>query len=334
MLNEKGTKTCSICPHVIDCVTARSCLDDVNTKYLVDSRQLFPRLMTPVQAKRCAALLRAGWTLRRLHNGGGEGTPIVSPSKLQNHCAAYPEWGAEAWRLAKVNAKAADKLKGRDRRNQTHCKRSHSLADAFIHVSPEGWVMRNCRTCHEARRDRIEPLPPAKLQEVKTLLIAKKSISDITGKHLRGKKRSIIVNSTRFYNARKADLEFDLFVKRHIVDSNARAQRLRQSLSRTHKATSEQREQAKEYRAIRAMFPAWMPDLDELVSRIFEDMLSGSLDRDDVVKRIRFYTQEREKLFPTKFRKFGDGLLVSLDENLFDDGTLTRGDTVSRGLWD
>jgi hypothetical protein len=70
------------------------------------------------------------------------------------------------------------------------------------------------------------------------------------------------------------------------------------------------------------------------VNRIFEDILSGSLDRADVPKRIRFYVQECEKLFPTKFRKFGDGLLVSLDEQLFDGGTATRGDTVSRGLWD
>jgi hypothetical protein len=333
MLSEQGKKICTICPHANDC-GAGTCLDDVNTKYLTDSRQQFPRLMTPVQANRSTALLQAGWTLRRLYNGGGEGTPIVSPTKLQLHCAAYPEWGAKAWRLAKLNAKAADRLKGRDRRNQTHCKRGHSLADAFIHVSPEGWVMRNCRTCHEARRDKIEPLPPAKLQEVKAVLIAKKSVAAITGQHLRGKKRPVIVNSTRFYNARKADPEFDLFVRQQIVGSNGRAQRLRQSLSRTHKATSEQREQANEYRAIRAMFPAWMPDPDELVSRIFEDMLSGSLERDDVPNRIRFYTQEREKLFPTKFRKFGDGLLVSLDEQLFDDGTVTRGDTVSRGLWD
>jgi hypothetical protein len=334
MLSEQGKKICAICPHASDCAKTGACLDDVNAQYVATHPNQFLRLMTTAQASKCAALLRAGWTLRRLYNGGGQGKPIVGPGKLQNHCAAYPEWGAEAWRLAKDNAKAADKLKGGDRRNQTHCKRGHSLANAFIHISPEGWVMRNCRTCHEARRDRIEPLPPSKLQEVKAVLIAKKSVAEITGKHLRGKKRPLIVNSTRFYNARKADPEFDLFVRQQIVGSNGRAQRLRQSLSRTHKATSEQREEANEYRTIRAMFPAWMPDPDELVSRIFEDMLSGSLGRADVPKRIRFYTQEREKLFPTKFRKFGDSLLVSLDEQLFDDGTATRGDTVSRGLWD
>jgi hypothetical protein len=34
------------------------------------------------------------------------------------------------------------------------------------------------------------------------------------------------------------------------------------------------------------------------------------------------------------FAKFGNSLLVSLDEVLFEGGTATRGDTVSKGLWD
>ena len=73
MLSEQATKICAICPHASDCASAGSCLDDVNTKYLADSRQQFPRLMTPFQANRCAGLLQSGWTLRRLYNGGGVG---------------------------------------------------------------------------------------------------------------------------------------------------------------------------------------------------------------------------------------------------------------------
>jgi hypothetical protein len=325
--------TCAICPHRSDCLNLGACLDDINAPLIASGQ--FPRRMTPTQANDFMAALREGRTLRRIVGAEKRyGPAIASPKKFRTHCTLYPEWGAEANRLATANAKAADKLKGNDRSNQTHCKRGHSLADAFIHISPEGWVMRNCRTCHEARRDSIQPLPPAKLQEVKTLLIAKKSIADITGKYLRGKKRPLIVNSTLFYNARKADPEFDLFVKQQIIGSNGRAQRLRQSLFRTHRATAEQREQANDYRAIRALLPGWVADPDELVANIFEDILSGALDRTDVPKRIRFYVQEREMLFPTKFRKFGDSLLVSLDEQLFEDGAMTRGDNVSRGLWD
>jgi hypothetical protein len=42
---------------------------------------------------------------------------------------------------------------------------------------------------------------------------------------------------------------------------------------------------------------------------------------------------DHERRFPTRYAKFGDSPLVSLDEALFDDGSTTRGDTVSRGLW-
>jgi hypothetical protein len=39
-------------------------------------------------------------------------------------------------------------------------------------------------------------------------------------------------------------------------------------------------------------------------------------------------------MFPTNFAKFGDARLVSLDEVLFEGGTMTRGDNVSQSLWD
>jgi hypothetical protein len=48
--------------------------------------------------------------------------------------------------------------------------------------------------------------------------------------------------------------------------------------------------------------------------------------------RVKVYIAEQNRLYPTKYAKFGDSPLGSLDE--FDDGTATRGDTVSQGLWD
>jgi hypothetical protein len=50
--------------------------------------------------------------------------------------------------------------------------------------------------------------------------------------------------------------------------------------------------------------------------------------------RIKVYVAELNRLYPTKYAKFGDGQLFSLDEVMFDDGTSTRGDYESRGLWD
>jgi hypothetical protein len=41
-----------------------------------------------------------------------------------------------------------------------------------------------------------------------------------------------------------------------------------------------------------------------------------------------------DRQHPTKYAKFGDARLVSLDEVMFEDGSTTRGDNVSHGLWD
>jgi hypothetical protein len=82
------------------------------------------------------------------------------------------------------------------------------------------------------------------------------------------------------------------------------------------------------------MIPEQNPHRDDIVARIFEDLLGGTLKRDEVHARVKSYIAEMNNLYPTKYRKFGDSLLVSLDEVLFDDGSTTRGDAVTRGFWD
>jgi hypothetical protein len=49
---------------------------------------------------------------------------------------------------------------------------------------------------------------------------------------------------------------------------------------------------------------------------------------------VKPFITDHNRIFPTNFAKFGGARLVSLDELMFEDGSATRGDTVSRGLWD
>jgi hypothetical protein len=77
-----------------------------------------------------------------------------------------------------------------------------------------------------------------------------------------------------------------------------------------------------------------LPDKDDVVSAVFEDLLTGALKREDVKARLQTYIVANNRLFPTKYAKFGNSPLFSLDEVMFEDGSMTRGDTVSRGLWD
>jgi hypothetical protein len=73
---------------------------------------------------------------------------------------------------------------------------------------------------------------------------------------------------------------------------------------------------------------------DDIAQSIMLALLEGSLQRNEVRARVRQFVADHNRMFPTKFAKFGDSPLVSLDQVLFDSGTATRGDTVSRGLWD
>ena len=50
--------------------------------------------------------------------------------------------------------------------------------------------------------------------------------------------------------------------------------------------------------------------------------------------RVQTYITAHNRMFPTNFAKFGNSPLVSLDQVLFEDGSMTRGDTISHGLWD
>jgi hypothetical protein len=92
------------------------------------------------------------------------------------------------------------------------------------------------------------------------------------------------------------------------------------------------REQANDYFKIRAMLPAGFPDKDDVVSNIFEALLNGSLRREDVRARVgQFIAAHNRDARKYCVGKYG---LRSLDAPIFADGATTRGDTITRGLWD
>jgi hypothetical protein len=324
-----------MCPHRTDCLNVGACLDEINAP-LIASRQ-FPRRMTPSQANEFMAALRSGRTLRRITNGGRFGPAIAPLKKFRVHCNLYPEWGVEALRLAKANAKSADSLKGTHLRNLTHCKYGHPLSEARVYHY-KGWTVRSCLRCEARRRATVGTIHPEALVKVKAALVAGATVSQITrGQPVGGGavNRSLkIVDSAVFYHHRRENPEFDRLVAATIVGSNSRGQQIRYARERTRICIAARREEANDYQKIRSMIPAYFPEPDEIVSRVFEDLLSGNLRRDDVRDRVKYYINEHDRMFPTKFRRFGDSPLVSLDELIFDDGSTTRGDTVSRGLWD
>jgi hypothetical protein len=82
------------------------------------------------------------------------------------------------------------------------------------------------------------------------------------------------------------------------------------------------------------MLPDHFPGKNEVVQSIFLALVEGRLDRSQVERHLRRFVREYNRQHPTKYAKFGNSLLLSLDEVLFEDGSATRGDNVSQGLWD
>jgi hypothetical protein len=269
------------------------------------------------KAARMMAALREGKTLRRF---------AVKAPRLEAYFKAHPDYEREARPLIEANAKAAFLRKGAYIREKTHCVNGHSFAEHGRVAMHKGWMTRQCRACEVMRYHRGGVIKPEILKKVTDRLKAKASLSSFT------KGPGYLVRPDALLRYRRENPDFDRFVVAVIKDSNSRAQQRRWQRIRNGAV----REQNNDYYRIVEMVPAYLPShvRDDVVQAIFIDLLAGSLRREDVHSRMQAYVSAQHRMFPTKFAKFGDGPLVSLDEVLFDSGTATRGDTVSRGLWD
>ncbi|TFV69433.1 hypothetical protein E4K64_33420 [Bradyrhizobium frederickii] len=267
--------------------------------------------------------LKAGSTVRKLTSGGRHGPPLVSLERFKRHCELDPRWAEEALRISDANGRLG---KGAYLREKAHCVNGHSLAEHGRVARHKGWMTRQCRACEMMRYRRGGVIKPDVLEKVKARLAANDSLNSFTTSGRKG----YLVKFSTLARYRRENAEFDRFVVERMKDSNSRGQLLRWQRFRN----SVVREEQNDYYRIRAMLPATLPDRDDIVSMIFEDLLTGALKREDIKSPIRGYLSAHNHTFATKYRKFGDSPLLSLDEALFDDGSMTRGDNVSRGLWD
>jgi hypothetical protein len=179
------------------------------------------------------------------------------------------------------------------------------------------------------------PATAQQIQQVTAALNAGKTITQICW----GKKDGRIIG-TPILSFRKLKLhrrlnpDFERFVLSATHDNNGRGQRRRYQPERVRIQIV--RDQNADFQKIVDMTPAYLPpDIrHDIAQSIFVALFEGSLQRDQVRARVRQFVLDHNRMFPTKYAKFGDSPLVSLDEVLFDDGTATRGDRVTGRLWD
>jgi hypothetical protein len=140
----------------------------------------------------------------------------------------------------------------------------------------------------------------------------------------------VILNCAAFYRYRRDNPVFDRFVLAAIEERI----RVSNPILCVAVGTFKYEWDPRDYHRIRAMLPESFPDKDVVINEVIVSLLEGRLDRSQIAARIRWYVSDYNRMFPTKYAKFGNQQLLSLDEALFEDGTTTRGDTVSHGLWD
>lgn len=285
-----------------------------------------PPGIPPEMAVDFMAKLRAGSTVRKLTAGGKIlGPAMVSFDRFKKHCKLDPVWAAEALRISDANSRL---LKGVHLRNKAHCANGHSFAEHGRVAIHKGYWERQCRACETMRYRQGGVMRPEVLEKVAARIRAGSSLSSFT--KAGSGNTGYLVRFSTLARYRRENPEFNSLVVEATRFSNSKAQRLRWDRIRNNVVRS----QNNDFYKIRAMLPANFPDKDDVVSAIFEDLLAGALKLVDVRTRVQKYITAHNRMFPTKFAKFGDARLVSLDEVLFEDGSATRGDTVSRGLWD
>jgi hypothetical protein len=278
--------------------------------------------------------LRSGErTLADYYRSAGSEHYMCSLDRLKKHCDLNPAWAEEARRLS---AKTTNRRKSTNGwlSNLTICKnRLHAMTPDNVKVAT--WGRRLCKACFEATKRRATTLSDEAKTKIMSAVAAGATMSLLAhGKLPGGKKTKYLAPHKNIQVTRKLDPEFDAFLSSRLP-LNSQISRSRSfGIRHTRAQTSAVRQEQNDYHAIRSLISESNPHRDDIVARIFEDMLMGALKREDVRARLTDYTAEFNKLFPTKYAKFGNSPLVSLDEVMFEDGSTTRGDTVSRGLWD
>jgi hypothetical protein len=258
---------------------------------------------------------------------------MCSLHRLNTHCELNPAWAEEARRLS-INTSNRRKSINCWLNNLTVCKNGlHVMTPDNVKVAT--WGRRLCKACYEANMRRATPLSEEAKARIMSAVDDGASMAQVAhGKLPGGEKTRSLAPHKNILLTRQLDPEFDVFMTSRLL-ANSQQRRSRSIVIRQTRAqTSIARQEQSDYHAIRSLIPESNPHRDDIVARIFEDMLGGTLERVDVPRRIKIYVTEFNRLYPTKYAKFGDGQLFSLDEVIFDGGSSTRGDYVSRGLWD
>jgi hypothetical protein len=285
-----------------------------------------PSGLPPEMAIKFMERLKAGKTLTALTSGRKpHGPRMVTAGRFKKHCQLNPAWGAEANRLAAVNAKAADKLKSSvAKTSRAHCSRGHDFALSGMafkkHVN--GKRYRYCKICNTENSRKGGKISVEVVEKIKALVRSGNSLSSFTG----GGRPGYLA---RFYSVkllRAQDPELDRLVR---SNCGHRISNLREPTLTGRIAAQPDEIFSAVDGAVSRRLPRHIRD--HVMGRLSLDILELRVDISAVVHFARLYTREayNEIEYP-KAR--------SLDARVSADSRMTLLDRVSveagRDWWD
>lgn len=229
-----------------------------------------PTGLSDEKAVRMMVALRGGGTLNKFG---------VKASRLEIHFKSHPEYAQEARPLIEANAAAAQLRKAAGKRSRTHCSRGHLFTlETTRYRKDRNDPRRECKICERERAMDGNAIRPGTAEQVRALLKKNAGIGSFT---LAGHSGYVLSHRT-FKRLRREDPEINMLASRVIAGARQRAVHIR--LVRNRNQT--RRNDNNDYYKIRAMLPEIVPDKDDVVSAIFEDLLTGKLKREDVRTRM------------------------------------------------
>ncbi|CAL74420.1 hypothetical protein BRADO0477 [Bradyrhizobium sp. ORS 278] len=295
--------------------------------------------------------LRSGQTLFSICGGrpkNGERYPrITYYEPYRAYCAAKPEYAREANALLAKSTAAANARKGMSKsfKLRTHCLRGHALTlDNLYFKSTNG--TRQCKACTLASIGRGGPVTKQQIEKVRRAVLTGMNISDITRSN--GKRKPIL----SFAQLKRVRIECDN-LNRFIIE-NVHSWRSRKALigpmgiARLDGRMAQiirlpRRADEIEIYEFRPGDFEWLYGLtpwtwpkfarEEIVGDLFLELSERLIHRDDIPGRVKFYVAKHNRDYPSV--SHGDlRSPLSLDAPIFEDGNMTRADTIVRGLWD
>jgi hypothetical protein len=278
-------------------------------------------------AEECMARLRAGSSVRKLTSGLRLGHALVTRARFKKHCELHPEWGAEAWRISKVNTKAA---RGARFRAITHCKHGHPLSgDNLYMFTSRGRQERKCVICNKRLAKFERRVSEDQARRVVEALNEGRTIAQITKSG-----PSYVVNNTALLLFRKRHPKFDrLVVRRSSANAKVHHAEAYARRAQIFRAPSMAEQGDDIFLLIRSAVPTTLPAQirDDVIGAMALAVAEGKLRPTDIPQRVREYVT-------AQFRQFSKYGPASLDARLSGDGNATLLDRLSTdggtGYWD